>query len=55
MFGKHISFFRQKKINKTTVVTEQTTEPLIENLLVSYREVELIETSLIAYPWYVMT
>ena len=27
-------------------------KPLIENYLDSYREVEFIETSLVAYPWY---
>ena len=34
------------------VVTEQTTEAFDWNLIVSYREVEFIETSLIAHPWY---
>ena len=43
------SFFRQKSINRAAV-TEL--KPLIENQLVSYREVEFNETSLIAYPWY---
>ena len=35
------------------MVTEQTKlKPLIENYLVSYRDVEFIETFLIPYPWY---
>ena len=46
MFGKH-NFFRQKSIN-TAVVTEQTTETF-DWKLVSYGDVEFIETSLIAY------
>ena len=33
-------------------VTEQKLKSLIENWLVSYREVEFTETSLLAYPWY---
>ena len=45
------SFFRQKSIN-TAVVTEKTTEAFDWKQLVSYREVEFTETSLIAYPWY---
>ena len=44
------NFIRQKSIN-TALVTEQTTEA-IENLLVSYRKVEFIETSLITHSWY---
>ena len=33
-------------------MTEQTTEAFDLNELVSYREVEFTETSLIAYSWY---